>query len=301
MPERLRPWRGWDDLIAMQALCSRRLASAPGRAYAHPGDIAWWAGWPPADHAGLAAKCLLWEEADELAGFAMLDPADRAFSILVAPERIDTEHAAAFEDAVTARVARGVDGPIRVLEFEDEHATIERWRRRGFSPIDEGYVNHVRSIDPATDTGPQDDAVVIAPVGDDDVDARASVTYAAFANERPYERYLADYAAFRGTPAYPGGWDLLARDAASGAPVACTIAWADHASGTGTFEPVATHPDAHRRGFGRAVLAEGLRRWAEAGLHTAIVGSELHNEAASALYRSAGFVPDHLLRVYERP
>ena len=299
MPERLRPWRGWDDLVAMQALCSRRLAASPGRAYAHPGDIAWEVGWPPAEHAALAGRCLLWEEGEELAGFAWLATDERQLTVFVAAERIDTEHAAAFEDEVTARMARATSGPLRTLEFDDEHATVDRWRRRGFEPLDQGYLNLVRPVD--AEVGPTEPAeMTIAPVGDADVDDRASVTYRAFDNDRPYEGYLADYTRFRSSPAYPDGWDLLARDGATGAPAACTIAWPDVASATGTFEPVATHPDFHRRGFGRAVMEAGLRRWAAAGVRFAIVGADVHNRDAEALYRSVGFEPDHVLRVYER-
>jgi ribosomal protein S18 acetylase RimI-like enzyme len=56
----------------------------------------------------------------------------------------------------------------------------------------------------------------------------------------------------------------------------------------------------HRRGFGRALLAEGLRRLAGAGMTRAIVGVEIGNAGAEALYRSLGFEVDRVLRVYER-
>jgi GNAT superfamily N-acetyltransferase len=296
--ERLRHWAGWEDLAAMQGLCSRRLAASPGRAYAHPGDIAWWVGWPPVDQASLAERVTLWEGGDALAGFASFSPPERELVVFVAPELIDTERAAAFEDEMTARAARASDGPVRVLEFEDEDATIERWRRRGFAPLDEGYLNLTRVLDPAAEREPESAAV--EPVGDEDADARASVTYAAFDNTGPYETYLAEYRGFRASPAYPHGWDLLARDA-SGSPAACCIAWPDEASGAGTFEPVATHPDFHRQGFGHAVLHAGFHRLAEAGMRWAIVGTALGNAGGEALYRSVGFEPDHVLRVYERP
>jgi Acetyltransferase (GNAT) family. len=71
-------------------------------------------------------------------------------------------------------------------------------------------------------------------------------------------------------------------------------------SRAGTFEPVATHPDLHRRGFGRALLLDGLRRFAAAGMTYAIVGAVIENPRAEALYRSVGFLPDRLLREYER-
>ena len=64
---------------------------------------------------------------------------------------------------------------------------------------------------------------------------------------------------------------------------------------------MATHPDLHGHGFGKAVLTEGLRRFAAAGMTSVIVGVEVGNTPAEALYRSVGFRPDRMLRVYERP
>ena len=86
----------------------------------------------------------------------------------------------------------------------------------------------------------------------------------------------------------------------TGRAAACCIAWPDPVSRAGTFEPVATHPDLNGRGFGKAVLTEGLRRFAAAGMTYAIVGVDVGNAPAEALYRSVGFRPDRTLRVYER-
>jgi ribosomal protein S18 acetylase RimI-like enzyme len=148
------------------------------------------------------------------------------------------------------------------------------------------------------DQGAGDDR--IQPVGDDDVEDRASVTHAAFGSSKPFAEYAAEYASFRASPAYPHGWDLLLRDA-DGRASACCIAWPDPVSRAGTFEPVATHPELHRRGYGRALLLDGLRRFAAAGMTYAIVGVDVDDPRAEALYRSVGFRPDPVLRVYERP
>ena len=134
----------------------------------------------------------------------------------------------------------------------------------------------------------------------DDIEDRAAITHAAFEAPEPFDRYLADYAAFFASPAYPHGWDLLLRDT-DGRAAACCIAWPDPVSRAATFEPVATHPDLHGQGFGRALLLEGLRRFAAAGMTYAIVGVDVDNAPAKALYRSVGFRPDRVLRAYERP
>ncbi len=170
--------------------------------------------------------------------------------------------AAHFEDAAHAWASRG-DASVRWTEFEDETAAVERWRDRGYRPTDWANLNLTRTLDDVVDQGEGDDR--IRPVGDDDVGDRASITHAAFASPKPFAEYAADYAGFRASPAYPHGWDLLLRDA-DGRAAACCIAWPDPVSRAGTFEPVATHPDLYRRGFGRALLRDGLRRFAAAGM-----------------------------------
>jgi ribosomal protein S18 acetylase RimI-like enzyme len=291
-----RPYGGWDDLRSMQALCSAMLLASPGRSVVHPGDMAWWVGWPPRSAERLAEMFLFLEEGDEVVGFAAF-PDEDELAVFVSPALTDTDAAADFEEAALAWASRGDVSP-RWIEFEDETVAVERWRARGYRPTDAGHLNLTRALGDVTDQGPSDERV--RPVGEDDVEDRASITHAAFENERPFPEYAADYAGFRASPAYPHGWDLLLRDA-DGRAAACCIAWPDPLSLAGTFEPVATHPDLHRRGYGTALLQEGLRRFAAAGMTYAIVGVGVDNPGAQALYRSVGFRPDRMLRVYERP
>jgi ribosomal protein S18 acetylase RimI-like enzyme len=293
----IRPYRGWDDLRAMQAVCSARLLASPGRAAAHPGDIAWWVGWPPRPVERLAEMFLLWEEGDEVVGFAALMHDEGELSVFVSPALTDTEAAVDFEGAAEAWASRG-DTFVRWTEFEDETAAVTRWCDRGYLPTGVDTLNLTRALDDMTDDGAADDR--IRAVGDDDVEGRASITHAAFGSPKPFADYAADYAVFRASPAYPHDWDLLLRDE-NGRAAACCIAWPDHVSRAGTFEPVATHPEFHRRGFGRALLQDGLHRFAAAGMTFAIVGVETDNLGAEALYRSVGFRPDRVLRAYARP
>jgi len=186
---------------------------------------------------------------------------------------------------------------MRWTDTEDETAAVERWRDRGYRPTEVGYLNLTRALDDVIDGDEGDDR--IRPVGDDDVEGRASITHAAFGSPKPFAEYAADYASFRASPAYPHGWDLLLRDT-DGRAAACCIAWPDPVSRAGTFEPVATHPEMNRRGFARALLLDGLHRFAAVGMTYAIVGVDVDNSPAEALYRSVGFRPDRVLRVFER-
>jgi ribosomal protein S18 acetylase RimI-like enzyme len=71
----------------------------------------------------------------------------------------------------------------------------------------------------------------------------------------------------------------------------CTI-WFDDVTRSGYFEPVATVPAQQRRGLGKALMTEGLRRLQRMGAATAFVGG--YSPAANALYQSV-MGPDHEL------
>jgi ribosomal protein S18 acetylase RimI-like enzyme len=66
----------------------------------------------------------------------------------------------------------------------------------------------------------------------------------------------------------------------------CTV-WYDRLTHTASFEPVGTHPAHQRRGLGKALMTEGLRRAARLGATMVSVNS--YSEAAGALYASLGF------------
>jgi mycothiol synthase len=63
------------------------------------------------------------------------------------------------------------------------------------------------------------------------------------------------------------------------------------------FEPVGTHPAHQRRGLGKAVMFEGLRRLKRMGATLAFVGG--FSPAANALYDSVGSEYD-LLEPWEK-
>jgi GNAT superfamily N-acetyltransferase len=77
----------------------------------------------------------------------------------------------------------------------------------------------------------------------------------------------------------------------------CTV-WFDDVTRTGAFEPVATVPAHQRRGLGRAVMAEGLRRLKRMGATMAYVGS--YSAEAHALYEAMGFTDYELSEPWAR-
>jgi ribosomal protein S18 acetylase RimI-like enzyme len=99
------------------------------------------------------------------------------------------------------------------------------------------------------------------------------------------------------SPGYAPQRELVIQ-APDGTFLAFTVTWYDHLNRTGLFEPVGTHEDHRRRGFGRAILMYGLQQMAAAGMDFATVAHFGHNEAARSLYQACGFKPWHLLGGY---
>jgi GNAT superfamily N-acetyltransferase len=84
-------------------------------------------------------------------------------------------------------------------------------------------------------------------------------------------------------PLYRRDLDLVAIAPDGAIASFCTI-WFDDVTRSACFEPVATVPAHQRRGLGKAVMTEGLRRLQRMGARRAFVGG--YSPEANALYRS---------------
>lgn len=84
-------------------------------------------------------------------------------------------------------------------------------------------------------------------------------------------------------PLYRRDLDIVAVAPDGAIAAFCTI-WFDDVTRTGVFEPVATVPAHQRRGLGKAVMTEGLRRLKRMGAISASVGG--FSPRANALYSS---------------
>jgi mycothiol synthase len=84
-------------------------------------------------------------------------------------------------------------------------------------------------------------------------------------------------------PLYRRDLDLVAIAPDGAIAAFCTI-WFDDVTRSAYFEPVAAVPAHQRRGLGKALMTEGLRRLQRMGATTAFVGG--YSLAANALYQS---------------
>jgi predicted N-acetyltransferase YhbS len=118
---------------------------------------------------------------------------------------------------------------------------------------------------------------------ENNVELRREVFGRAFNHTDPSEWPSAfSYEELQKAPDYRKDQDLYIVGP-DGEYVSCCILWYDEKNKMGVLEPVGTHPDFRRKGFGREVVMEGIRRAAALGAETVCVGS------GQRFYEAIGF------------
>ena len=105
------------------------------------------------------------------------------------------------------------------------------------------------------------------------------------------------YRNIQNAPLYRRDLDIVAIAPDGAVASFCTI-WFDDVTRSGAFEPVGTVPAHQRRGLGKAVMAEGLRRLRRIGATMAYVGS--YSVEAHGLYAAMGFTDYELNEPWTR-
>lgn len=157
----------------------------------------------------------------------------------------------------------------------------EHMRRRSFSTLVPAFV-------------PPSGYTVRALGDEDELPARSWLSWKAFHPDEPDEKYQGWewYKNIQRVPLYRRDLDLVAVASDGELAAFCTV-WFDDVLRTAVFEPVGTHPGHQKRGLGKAVMTEGLRRAQRLGATLATVSS--YGKAAHALYDSMGFAEFDLL------
>ncbi len=129
--------------------------------------------------------------------------------------------------------------------------------------------------------------------------ARSWLSWQAFHPAEPDENYEGWewYHNIQRIPLYRRDLDLVAVAPSGEFASFCTI-WYDDVTRSACFEPVGTAPAHQRRGLGKAVMSEGLRRVERLGATTALVGS--YSFPAHALYESVGFTEYDLSEAWRK-
>jgi ribosomal protein S18 acetylase RimI-like enzyme len=170
----------------------------------------------------------------------------------------------------------------------------EHMRRRFISPTLNAALSQ-----PIPGSTPRDGYTVRALGDESELPARSWLSWKAFHPDEPDEKYQGWewYKNVQRVPLYRRDLDIVAVAPDGELAAFCTV-WFDDVTRTAVFEPVGTHPDHQKRGLGKAVMSEGLRRAQRLGATLATVSS--YGIAAHALYESIGFTDVDLLEPWVR-
>lgn len=283
-----RPYQDEADYARMRALLIEIFAASGPPDYCGLGDLDWWRYTDDAPDA--AARAHLWFAGDALAGFAW--PGRAQVDLMVHPRQHTPETLSAMlawaEDERRARAGSDGEPPsLTAWAFTRDQTMIETLRGRGYARTDEALWYNFQEIGDMPPVALPPGYTLRHVRGEEDVEARVAVHRDAFA---PSRMTAAKHRAVMRAPTYRPELDLVVV-APDGAFAAYCIVWYDEANRHGLFEPVGCHSAHRRRGLGKAVVTEGLRRLAALGARTAAVNS-LHGAVpANRLYQSAGFRP----------
>jgi GNAT superfamily N-acetyltransferase len=285
------PYAGSPDLPALIRFASEAVRTRlPLEAAWHPGNIVW--NLKEALDGPHAMR--LWRLGGEVVAVGWLEaPGELYLEAVAGHEDLVGDVLAWAEDTTRADPSRPVELAARVtLGDADRIPALEALGFRRGRP--EGVLFRKDLADLLPDAPPPEDARVVDCV-DIDAEARAKchrdawnyLAHIGIPNAR--SSFTAEvYRGLRAAPVYDASLDILIQ-AATGELVSNCICWADPACGMGAFEPVGTHVDFRGRGFGRAVVLEGLRRLQARGMVWARVGTAHFNAPAIATYLSCGF------------
>jgi GNAT superfamily N-acetyltransferase len=166
--------------------------------------------------------------------------------------------------------------------------------RRGYAKDDEPAYQRRRALDaPITEADslqaqPSPGYTVRALGDEEELPARSWASWRAFHPDEPDENYEGWewYTHIQQIPTYRRDLDIVAVAPTGESAAFCTV-WFDGVTRSGVFEPVGTVPEHQRKGLGKALMHEGLRRLERLGATLAYVDS--YTPAAHALYAAAGF------------
>jgi ribosomal protein S18 acetylase RimI-like enzyme len=175
--------------------------------------------------------------------------------------------------------------------FAEQHDAIRQdiLKRRGYTLSDFWEHHHRCPISAPVPEVLSPDGYEVRALGDvEEFPARSFLSWKAFHPEEPVDRYdgWEWYRNIQRAPLYRRDLDLIAISPDGEFASFCTI-WFDDVTRCGAFEPVGTAPEHQRRGLGKAVIYEGLRRLKDLDAEMAFVGSG--SDQASACYTSIGF------------
>ena len=297
-----RTYAGEADLELLQDFNAAAIAVTDHCGYLHPGDI------PHHLYSGNrfydpAEVMTIWEDDQGVAAWLLVGPRHKGYDAQVRPDLRGGElerEVLEYADERTVELMHRYDiagDCIYGDAFRGDTARSELLVTLGWEPDNElPYVLNRMRIDPTDVPALPEGYSIRSASGVEDAAALADVHKASFGVDWTPELYRQ----VMESPGYAPERELVIQ-APDGTFAAFTVIRYDHLNRTGLFEPVGTHEDHRRRGFGRALILCGLQQMAAAGMEFATVANFGDNEAARGLYQACGFKPWHLLDGYIKP
>jgi ribosomal protein S18 acetylase RimI-like enzyme len=305
-------WRTFvepDDAEVLIALMQRMEPwNEGGVGWLHPGDVVWRAyqnlSATPEEEMRIisdeAGKAVALVEMLAPEGYFVHMPAD-------AGDLAEVLRFAVEEAERELRAREPEEGEEPPSQFETEVLTpqaqaAEILRGLGFTPA--GEPNYRLNGQPLGDDLPAPDlrdGAIIRAVRDEpaDFEARVDLHRDVWTGSK---LDLAGYERLRTKPLYRPDLDLVV-ETAEGELAAYCIVWWDPVTKMGEFEPVGTAERFRGRGYGKAILREGMRRIRALGGEYATVLNSMDDkfEPSRFLYASAGFTTIGTFDRYTRP
>jgi mycothiol synthase len=214
----------------------------------------------------------LWETPDgQLAAFLNREGSGHAF-LQIHPafktDALEEQMIVQAEERLRVPSRRGGDG-LWIWTNAEDGQRIEILQRHGFTLISEdGEHQWRRSLELPIPEGAVPEGYTVRPLGDrSELPSRSWASWRAFHSDQPDTNYQGDWAWYlniQAAPLYRPDLDLVVI-APSGEVAAFTTIWYDEITRCGEFEPVGSMPEHQRRGLGRAVMCEGMRRLKKLG------------------------------------
>ena len=297
---KVRSYEGLDDLHAMLHLLSEGGKANNGTYYVHRGDLQWWLFYTDTPAEVWQSNIRLWLENDELIGWTLLSPDEQALDVYTRPSlRGEPREAEMLRRAVEEM--SGLES-IQALWVSEQDDVRRRWfEQNGFRLSEKHDVRLLRSISEPLNgpTLPEGFSLRGSRGTEEDARLRAVASKAAFGSRKPFEEYWPRTWRLMQAPIYVPEHEIFVMSP-DGQVAAYCIIWTDEVTRVGHFEPVGTHPDFQRKGLGKCLLFEGLRRLQSEGMTVADVCTNHDNEAALRLYESVRFHRHQELLIYKK-
>lgn len=241
------------------------------------------------DHYPLSRAIHLWETpSGEIAGVVTADGRGNAY--LNVHPRLKTRHLErAMLNAAEVNIADvGADRTRRltIWSHQDDEQRRSLLEDEGYAPENWQEFQFSRSLSEPVQPMELADGYVIRSLGGlSELPARSWMSWLAFHPSEPQEHYEGWewYLDVQRCPLYQRDLDLVVVAPDGELAAFCTL-WLDHVTGTGYFEPVGTSPEHQRRGLGKAIMTEGLRKLRDCGAaHACVSGS---SDPAKRLYQA---------------